>query len=106
MASVSSFRKVLGLKRKNDQKKVRQELRSDSKSQNNIQGTKQSTDQPKVNMQKKQLKKEQLKKVAEETKKGNLVARSSKDSTPYSYTAYKDQKGFAPQDSVKSTKKK
>ncbi|MFN6872320.1 hypothetical protein [Enterococcus hirae] len=56
-------------------------------------------------MQKKQLKKEQLKKVAEETKKGNLVARSSKDSTPYSYTAYKDQKGFAPQDSVKSTKK-
>lgn len=100
------FRKVLGLKRKNDQKKVRQELRADSKSQNNIQGTKQSTDQPKVNVQKKQLKKEQLKKVAEETKKGNLVARSSKDSTPYSYTAYKDQKGFAPQDSVKSTKKK
>ena len=95
------FRKVLGLKRKNDQKKVRQELRADSKSQNNILGTKQSTDQPKVNVQKKQLKK-----VAEETKKGNLVARSSKDSTPYSYTAYKDQKGFAPQDSVKSTKKK
>ncbi|EMF0162191.1 hypothetical protein N8A34_002163 [Enterococcus hirae] len=99
------FRKVLGIKRKNDQKKVRQELRADSKSQNNILGTKQSTDQPKVNVQKKQLKKEQLKKVAEETKKGNLVARSSKDSTPYSYTAYKDQKGFAPQDSVKSTKK-
>ncbi|MCQ4503554.1 hypothetical protein NON27_25450, partial [Vibrio parahaemolyticus] len=44
-------------------------LRADSKSQNNIQGTKQSTDQPKVNVQKKQLKKEQLKKVAEETKK-------------------------------------
>lgn len=99
------FRRVLGIKRKNDQKKVRQELNADSKSKDKIQETKQPPDQPKVNVQKQQQKKERLKKVAEETKKGDLVARSSKDSTSYSYTANKEQKGLAPQGPVESTKK-